>query len=105
MSKEKTETIIVDDTKYNTTLNRKFKEKPRYVPEDLDKIVTVIPGTIIEILAENGQKVKKDQPVLILQAMKMFNRVTAPKDGVIKKIYVKEGQSVPKNELLFEMKD
>lgn len=51
------------------------------VPANGTKVNSPFPGLIKNILVENGAKVKKDQPLLVLEAMKMDNDITAPCDG------------------------
>ena len=48
---------------------------------------------------------KEGQLLLILQAMKMDNKITAPFSGKIKKINVTEGAKIPKGELMIEMEE
>ncbi len=48
-----------------------------------EKLLSPFPGLIKGLLVENGTQVKKDQPVLVLEAMKMDNDITAPCDGTI----------------------
>jgi biotin carboxyl carrier protein len=73
--------------------------KPQF---DLKQITAFIPGTIREIVVSVGQQVKEGQDLLILEAMKMRNRVKSPVTGKVKAIYVKENQSVPKNFIIIE---
>lgn len=47
------------------------------------KVLSPFPGLIKSLAVENGAKVKKDQPILVLEAMKMDNDITAPCDGVV----------------------
>lgn len=54
-------------------------------------IETRIPGKIINVMTKPGQSVKKGDELFILEAMKMENRVFAPRDGVVKEVYVKNG--------------
>jgi pyruvate carboxylase subunit B len=63
-------------------------------------VTTPIPGKIVEVLVKMGDKVKIGQPLLIVEAMKMDNELHAPKDGVIKQIYVTQGDSVMPDEAL-----
>ena len=58
-----------------------------------------LPGQILELLVAVGDKVEKEQPVLILDAMKMENEVFAPTNGTIKEIFVKAGDNVMKDHL------
>ena len=53
------------------------------VPKEGEKLLSPFPGLIKNLLVENGAKVAKDQPVVVLEAMKMDNDITAPCDGVI----------------------
>ena len=47
------------------------------------KVVAPMPGLVIGMKVENGQAVKKDQAIMILEAMKMENDIVAPCDGVV----------------------
>jgi len=59
-----------------------------------------MPGTISEILVEVGDQVKADEELLILEAMKMENPITAPSNGTVKEIKVAEEDKVDTNQLL-----
>jgi len=59
-----------------------------------------MPGTILKINFEKGQSVKKGQVVLILEAMKMENEITAPIDGVIACLNVPVGSRVNSGEVM-----
>lgn len=64
------------------------------------RIVAAMPGTILNILVEVGDKVDMRQPLLVLEAMKMENEVMAPCAGVVKEISVAKGASVNSGDLL-----
>ena len=49
---------------------------------------------------KEGEEVKKNQPVLTVEAMKMETSIVAKEDGVIDRIYVKEGEKVSQGDLL-----
>jgi biotin carboxyl carrier protein len=68
----------------------------------MKELKAIIPGTVLEILVKPGDKVIVEQPVLILEAMKMNNRIQAGCDGVVKNILVKPGDRIPKNHLMME---
>ena len=53
-----------------------------------------LPGTIIDIMCNVGDSVKKGQKLMVLEAMKMENSINSEKDGVIKEIMVNKGDSV-----------
>ena len=60
-----------------------------------------IPGLITKVLLKPGDPVKKDQPVLCLDAMKLENEISSPRDGAVKSIDVQPGQAVEKGQSLF----
>ena len=48
-----------------------------------EKVLSPFPGLIKGLLVAEGTKVEKDQPILVLEAMKMDNEITAPVAGVV----------------------
>lgn len=64
-----------------------------------EKILSPFPGLIKKILVNDGDTVKKDQPVIVLEAMKMDNDITAPCDGKIS-IQAVKGANVETNAVL-----
>jgi acetyl/propionyl-CoA carboxylase alpha subunit len=62
-----------------------------------------MPGTVIQVLAEEGDRVTHRQPLLVLEAMKMETPVVSPYDGVVKAVHVKEGDRVAGGTLLVEL--
>lgn len=85
---------------YNTTLTKKFQNRKFWVNPTPGEIKSHLPGTIVQILVEEGQSVKKGDLLLIHEAMKMQNRVRAPFSGVIKKIGVEVGEKIKKDTLM-----
>lgn len=63
-----------------------------------------IPGTVLAILVAEGDTVTENQPLMVIEAMKMETRVSASVAGVVGSINVKEGQQVKAGELLINMK-
>ena len=53
-----------------------------------------LPGVVTKILVKEGQGVKKGETVLVLEAMKMENNITAEADGTVTGICVSAGDSV-----------
>jgi len=75
--------------------------KKREVEEKGSGIVkSPLPGIIYEVKVKNGQKVKENEPLLKLVAMKMENEITAPKSGTIKEVKVKKNDVVEKGDVL-----
>ena len=56
---------------------------PKAAPANGKKVLAPFPGLIKGLLVAEGATVKKDQPVLVLEAMKMDNDITAPCDGKV----------------------
>ena len=68
-------------------------------PANGEKLLSPFPGLIKALLVDNGAMVKKDQPVLVLEAMKMDNDITAPCDGVIT-FQVQKGANIESDSVL-----
>ena len=66
-------------------------------------VKSVMPGIVVELLVSVGESVEEGQPLLILEAMKMQNEIGAPSNGVVKKLFVKEGQAVTSGEKLVSL--
>lgn len=62
-----------------------------------------LPGTVLDILAQEGQSVAAGEVVMILEAMKMENEIVAPGAGTISAIHVKKGENVQAGDLLFTL--
>lgn len=69
----------------------------------VNDIKAPMPGLLLDLMVEVGQEVKKDEAVLILEAMKMENVIKAPADAIIKTIKVDKGAAVEKNQVLIEL--
>jgi biotin carboxyl carrier protein len=68
----------------------------------VNEIKAPMPGLILEINVNEGQEVKEDDPLLILEAMKMENVINSPCDGIVKTVSVNQGETVDKDSLLIE---
>lgn len=59
-----------------------------------------IPGLIVKIMVQDGDEIIEDQPLIILEAMKMENEIRAVRPGVVRKVEVSAGQSVEQDAVL-----
>jgi biotin carboxyl carrier protein len=59
-----------------------------------------MPGTILKIAASVGNRVKRGQVVVVLEAMKMENDIVSPIDGTVASINVSQGSAVNAGDLL-----
>jgi len=67
-------------------------------------VTTSMPGVIIEVLVNIGDKIKAGDPVLITEAMKMETEIQAAISGTVTTIHVSKGDSVTPDETLVEIK-
>ncbi len=66
------------------------------------KLVSPMPGTVIKLNAAKGQKVRKGDVLLVIEAMKMANDIVAEGDGTIKEVLVSLGQNVIQGDILVD---
>src|SRR3989441_361479 len=76
------------------------KKPARPRPTGPGDVATSMPGKVIKVLVKQGQSVKKGDLLLIVEAMKMESQVNAPIAGVVKTLYVNEGDDVKTDETL-----
>lgn len=72
---------------------------PKATPANGEKVLSPFPGLIKNLLVAEGASVKKDQPILVLEAMKMDNDITAPCDGTVS-FCVTKGANVESDSVL-----
>lgn len=78
-----------------------LKPQRKTTPQvDSGDLVATMPGAVLEVLVQEGDVVMKGTSLVILEAMKMELRLTAPFDGTIKQINCQVGQIVERGELL-----
>ena len=92
--------FVVTARKYKTLLTNKYRNRPLWNKHLPGEIVSALPGTIVRIVAKEGQPVEEGDLLIILDAMKMQNRILTPVAGIIREIYVKEGDKISKNHLI-----
>ncbi len=80
--------------------------KPRHAEEvrsGLQRISAEMPGKVIRVLVKEGETVRCDQSLLVLEAMKMQNEIRSPKSGTVKKVAVQDGRAVGAGEFLLSI--
>ncbi|WP_404825852.1 pyruvate carboxylase [Priestia flexa] len=90
--------VVIKDESVKTTVVSKMKA-------DLtnpNQIGASMPGTVIRVIVEKGDKVSKGDHLMITEAMKMETTVQAPFDGVVKNIHVGSGDAIQPGDLLVE---
>jgi pyruvate carboxylase len=93
------ETLIADKS-----LATKVKHRVKATLTDPKQIAAPIPGLIATISVTAGQKVKKGDKLLMMEAMKMQSTVAAPLDGVVDEILVSIGDTVESKDLLMKLR-
>ncbi|HEY4817956.1 MAG TPA: biotin/lipoyl-containing protein [Candidatus Acidoferrum sp.] len=68
--------------------------------EGRQQILAPMPGKIVRVLVQAGEKVQAGQGLLVVEAMKMQNEIRSPKSGTVERLLVKEGQPVNAGEVL-----
>lgn len=70
------------------------------IQEGVETILAPMPGTIVDVNVEIGEKATRGQTLLILEAMKMENEILAPHDCTVTNIHVARGTSVNAGDIL-----
>lgn len=103
---EKSFLVSINGNKYQISIKDKFDELLKSLGLDnlntskVNEMKAPMPGLVLDICISEGDVVKKGDPILILEAMKMENIIKSPTDGTIKKINVKKGMAVEKNQVM-----
>lgn len=102
--------VHLDDKQFEVTVRTSLQEKAVRLLEKTSaerhhhkEIKAPMPGLILKVRKEAGEKVEKGDSVMILEAMKMENDLKSPVSGTIEKIFVKEGAAVEKGMILFSI--
>lgn len=72
--------------------------------DDPMEIGANIPGNIIKILVKEGETIAENQPIAVIEAMKMETNILALSAGMVERIYVSEGQQVKAGEMIAKLK-
>ncbi len=91
--------VVIKDENIKSSVITKVKGDPK----NPNHISATMPGTVIKVVVEKGEKVEKGDHLLITEAMKMETTVQAPFTGVVKDIYVKDGEAIQNGDLLIEL--
>jgi glutaconyl-CoA/methylmalonyl-CoA decarboxylase subunit gamma len=83
-------------------------EATRYRPPPAERnvsgdVTASLPGQILSVLVSPGESVRKGQPLIVLEAMKMENEILAPKNGTLQRLHVRPGEVVRGGALLAEI--
>lgn len=102
--------ILINGVSYNFSIETpiSYKRKKYLKKHSRDSktefIMAPMPGKIVDILIDENAEVNVGDPILVLEAMKMQNEITAHVAGTIKKINIKQEDTVLKDDVLIEIK-
>jgi len=68
-----------------------------------DTMMAPMPGTVLKLLVAEGEQVTENQPLLILEAMKMENEIVADKAGTVSQIFVDRNQAINAGDALISI--
>ncbi len=94
--------ITLSDDGTTTSVRSSGSKRPRAT--EPGHVTTSMPGTVVEVLVKEGDKVSAGDPLLVAEAMKMETEIQAPIDGTIKVINIAKGETVNPDEILIEIK-
>ncbi len=92
------EIFIKDDSIKSTVISRLKAD-----PKNENHLAASMPGTVVKVVVEKGEKVERGDHLMITEAMKMETTVQAPFSGVVKDIYVTSGDGILTGDLLLEL--
>ncbi len=65
------------------------------------RLTAMMPGRVVKVMARVGDSVKKGQPLIIMEAMKMEHTIVSPRDGVVERVAFSENDLVSADAVLF----
>ena len=77
--------------------------KTKMSDEGAVKVTAPMPGKILSIQTAEGRRVKRGEPLVILEAMKMENEIVAPEDGVVASVHISTGDVVEAGDVLLSL--
>ena len=99
--------VILDGQRYevrveemNRPLTRRRQRSPRGEAGEVE-VTSPMPGVVVAVLADEGQRVRSGEGLASLEAMKMENEIRSPQSGTVVRVGVTAGQRVSQDDLLF----
>ncbi|MDO4736772.1 MAG: biotin/lipoyl-containing protein [Bacteroidia bacterium] len=96
--------VQVAGRQYKTLYTKKFENRKNWEAPNRNVLKSIIPGCVTEVLVKEGDKVRAGDKLIVYEAMKMQNIMTAPFSTTIKSVKVVKGEKLPKGAVLIEFK-
>lgn len=93
--------IVVKDASIKSSVQTKRKAEPT----NREQIGATMSGSVLQVLVKKGDHVKKGDPLLVTEAMKMETSIEARFDGEVAHVYVTEGEAISSGDLLIEVRE
>jgi pyruvate carboxylase len=91
--------VVIKDESIKSTIEARVKADPK----NTSHIGASMPGTVIKVLVQKGEMVERGDHLMITEAMKMETTVQAPFTGVVKDLFVSNGDAIQSGDLLIEL--
>lgn len=91
--------VVIKDESIKSTVASRVKGDPK----NENHISASMPGTVVKVLVEKGEKVERGDHLMITEAMKMETTVQAPFSGIVKDLFVLNGDAIQTGDLLIEL--
>lgn len=108
----KTYRVKVNDKVYEVEVEEVTSETKKETPVTKEEptehhshreIIAPLSGKVLEVLVKKGQRVRKEQTVCIIEAMKLENEIRSAYDGIVSEVLVAEGDEVKNKDLLITL--
>jgi len=102
-------TVMINGVWYHFTIETPISYKRRKTltkngtESKLEIVNAPMPGKILDVMVEENAEIKQGEPLFILEAMKMQNEIISNVNGKIRKVNIRENDSVMKDDVLLEI--
>ncbi|MFX0085673.1 MAG: acetyl-CoA carboxylase biotin carboxyl carrier protein subunit [Candidatus Hodarchaeota archaeon] len=97
--------IHIDGQDYELKRVSELEDEFEAVEEEKGRLTSPMPGRIVKLLVKPGDRVKKGQELIIIEAMKMENKICAPYNGIVSRVYYPVGDQIEANVALMDIEE